>query len=294
MSTRTAGPEGPPSAPVPAARPSKPRLNPLDPAPPGRRVRRGLAGRLGSRCGAAGHRLRAAHPRRSPSWPCSSASRCAPASSRSWAASRAASTRTSARSSSPTRGRSPRSGRPAFAALAITPPRSSPRRCRSRRGGMRARPRDRDSRGALLRRVPVPAASFPTLRARAAARLFMNIVRVMKDSATLAQRGVHPLLQYRTPQDAFLLDHDRTVTVGQFLGQGRFPRRLAARAHARDQRVRGTPCLHRRVRRGADARPGLAAAPGTTPGETGSACSRCTRTQPCWATAARPARHGST
>jgi len=62
-----------------------------------------------------------------------------------------------------------------------------------------------------LRRFPGYSHATPWI-------LCANIFRVIRAGA-LASREELPLLQCRSPHDAFLLDHDHTVTVGQFLGQ---------------------------------------------------------------------------
>lgn len=76
-----------------------------------------------------------------------------------------------------------------------------------------------------LRRYPRYAHAGP-------ARLFVNIVRAVRDAATQTRRGTLPLLQCRSMSDAFLLDHGPTVVAGQYLGQAQaLSRALPESAH---------------------------------------------------------------
>jgi uncharacterized membrane protein len=60
---------------------------------------------------------------------------------------------------------------------------------------------------------------FPGYAHARPARLFLNILAVIRDAAYGERAGTLPLLQCRSTSDAFLLDHSHTVIVGQFIGQ---------------------------------------------------------------------------
>jgi uncharacterized membrane protein len=73
---------------------------------------------------------------------------------------------------------------------------------------------------------------YPSYAHAAPARLFVNIVRVVRDTATRSRAGTLPLLQCRSMSDAFLLGHGPTVVAGQFLGQAQaLARALPESAH---------------------------------------------------------------